>query len=158
MRRHGRPETIVTDRLRSYGTALKELGRGDGREVGRWLNSRVENSHLPFRRRERAMLRFGWMRTLKKVASVHASDHNHFPTERHFQDRNAYKETRTAALAVSRGPLAARTEGGVGGTETGSPSSDSTGGTVIAQKLRQVRISLTPPRKGNLACRICTSS
>jgi transposase-like protein len=35
MRRHGRPETIVTDRLRSYGAALKDLGRGDDREMGR---------------------------------------------------------------------------------------------------------------------------
>jgi putative transposase len=49
MKRHGRPETIVTDRLRSYGAALKELGRGDDREMGRWLNNRAENSHLPFR-------------------------------------------------------------------------------------------------------------
>ena len=55
MKRHGRPETIVTDWLRSYGAALKDLGRGDDREMGRWLNNRAENSHLPFRRRERAM-------------------------------------------------------------------------------------------------------
>src|SRR5690606_22385201 len=43
MKRHGRPETIVTDRLRSYGAALKDLGRGDDREMGRWLNNRAEN-------------------------------------------------------------------------------------------------------------------
>jgi putative transposase len=42
MKRHGRPETIVTDRLRSYGAALKDLGRGDDREMGRWLNNRAE--------------------------------------------------------------------------------------------------------------------
>ena len=58
IKRHGRVEVIVTDRLRSYGAALKDLGRGDDREMGRWLNNRTENSHLPFRRRERAMLRF----------------------------------------------------------------------------------------------------
>jgi len=103
MKRHGRPETIVTDRLRSYGAALKDLGRGDDREMGRWLNNRAENSHLPFRRRERAMLRFRRMHTLQKFASVHASIHNHFPTERHLQDRNAYKITRAAALAEWRG-------------------------------------------------------
>ncbi len=51
MKRHGRPETIITDRLRSYGAAPKELGRGDDREMGRWLNDHAENSHLPFRRR-----------------------------------------------------------------------------------------------------------
>ena len=80
MKRHGRPESIVTDRLRSYGAALKDLGRGDDREIGRWLNNPAENSHLPFRRRERAMLRFRRTRTLQKFASVHASVHNHFPT------------------------------------------------------------------------------
>ena len=46
MKRHGRPETIGTDRFRSYGAALKQLGRGDDREMGRWLNNRAENSHL----------------------------------------------------------------------------------------------------------------
>ena len=40
MKRHGRPENIVTDGLRSYGAALKDLGRGDDREMGRWLNNR----------------------------------------------------------------------------------------------------------------------
>jgi putative transposase len=85
MKRHVRPETIVTDKLRSYGAALKELGRGDDREMGRWLNNRAENSHLPFRRRDRAMLRFRRMHTLQKFASVHASVRNHFPTERHLQ-------------------------------------------------------------------------
>lgn len=49
MRRHGRPERLVTDRLRSYGAGLKDLGRGDDREMGRWANNRAENSHLPFR-------------------------------------------------------------------------------------------------------------
>ena len=107
MKRHGRPETIVTDRLRSYGAALKDLGRGDDRETGRWLNNRAENSHLPFRRRERAMLRFRRMRTLQKFASVHASVHNHFPTERHLQNRTHYKLYRAAALAEWRGLLAA---------------------------------------------------
>ena len=107
MKRHGRPQVIVTDRLRSYGAALKDLGRGDDREMGGWLNNRAENSHLPFRRRERAMLRFRRMRTLQKFASVHASVHNHFPTERHLQNRDHYKLTRAAALAEWRGLLAA---------------------------------------------------
>jgi putative transposase len=107
MKRHGRPETIVTDKLRSYGAALKDLGRGDEREMGRGLNNRAENSHLPFRRRERAMLRFRRMHTLQKFASVHASVHNHFPTERHLQDRDTYKQIRAAALAEWRDLLAA---------------------------------------------------
>ena len=54
-----------------------------------------------------AMLRFRRMRTLQKFASIHASVHNHFPTERHLQCRNTYKMTRAAALAEWRGLLAA---------------------------------------------------
>jgi len=81
LKRHGRPEQLVTDRLRSHGAALKELGRGDDREMGRWANNRAENSHLPFRRRERAMQRFRRMRNLQKSASVHASVCNHFNLE-----------------------------------------------------------------------------
>ena len=61
------------------------------------------------------MLRFRRMRTLQKFASVHASIHNHFPTERHLQDRNTYKQIRAAALAEWRCLLAARYQGGVGG-------------------------------------------
>ena len=106
MKRHGRPEVIVTDHLRSYGAALKDIGRSDDREMGRWLNNRAENCHLPFRRRERAMLRFRRMRTLQKFAAIHASVHNHFPTGCHLQSRNTYKMTRAAALAEWRGLLA----------------------------------------------------
>jgi putative transposase len=107
MKRHGRPEVIVSDKLRSYRAALKVLGRGDNRETGRWLNNRAENSHLPFRRRERAMLRFRRMRSLQKFASVQASIHNHFSTERHLQTRDTDKMTRAAALAEWRGFLVA---------------------------------------------------
>ena len=77
MHKHGRPEVIVTDRLRSHGAALKEIGAADRQETGRWLNNRAENSQLPFRRRERAMLRFRHMRSLQKFAAVHASAYNH---------------------------------------------------------------------------------
>jgi putative transposase len=103
MRRHGRPESIVTDRLRSYGAALKDLGRGDDREMGRWVNNRAENSHLPFRRRERAMLRFRRMRSLQKFASIHASVSNHFNQERTLSNRERYKADRDAALIEWRG-------------------------------------------------------
>jgi putative transposase len=99
LKRHGRPERIVTDGLRSYPAAMRELGNLDRREMGRWLNNRVENSHLPFRRRERAMLRFRQMKTLQKFASVHASVTNHFNQERHLVDRQTFRERRSAALA-----------------------------------------------------------
>jgi len=107
MKLHGRPDAIVTDRLRSYGAALKDLGRGDDREMGRWVNNRAENSHQPFRRRERAMLRFRRMRSLQKFASVHASVCNHFSQERALNSRSNYKASPAAALAEWRGLLVA---------------------------------------------------
>ena len=58
LKRHGSPNTITTDGLRSYRAAMNDLGNGEKQEIGRWANNRVENSHLPFRRRERVMLRF----------------------------------------------------------------------------------------------------
>ena len=99
MKRHGRTKAIVTDRCRSYGAALKEIGAIDLQETGRRLNNRAENSHLPFRRRERAMQRFRRMKTLQKFASVHASVHNHFSQERHLVSREEYRKRRSAALA-----------------------------------------------------------
>ena len=72
LKRHGKAEAIVTDGLKSYPAAMRELGNEDRREMGRWLNNRAENSHLPFRRRERAMQRFRQMKSLQKFASIHA--------------------------------------------------------------------------------------
>jgi putative transposase len=99
LKRHGRAETIVTDGLRSYPAAMRDLGNLDRREMGRWLNNRAENSHLPFRRRERAMQRFRRMKSLQKFATVHVGLHNHFNSERHLVDRQTYKLRRSAALA-----------------------------------------------------------
>lgn len=99
LKRHGRTEAIVTDGLRSYRAAMDELGCAQKQEIGRWTNNRAENSHLPFRRRERAMLRFRRMKSLQKFASVHANVHNHFNSERHLTDRQTYKIRRSAALA-----------------------------------------------------------
>jgi putative transposase len=102
MKRIGPPHVIVTDLLRSYGAAMQVIGNADKQETGRWLNNRAENSHQPFRRRERAMLRFRQTRTLQKFASVHASIHNHFNQERHLYSRANFKLDRTAALAEWR--------------------------------------------------------
>ena len=102
MKRYGSPNVIVTDRLRSYGAAMKVIGNADRQEVGRWKNNRAENSHLPFRRRERAMLRFRRMRSLQKFVSVHSSIHNHFNQERHLYSRNNFKLNRSAALSEWR--------------------------------------------------------
>ena len=102
MRNFGAPNIIVTDKLRSYGAAMKIVGNAKKQETGCWLNNRVENSHLPFRRRERAMLRFRRMRSLQKFVAVHASVYNHFNQERHLYSRCNFKLNRTAALAEWR--------------------------------------------------------
>ena len=102
LKRNGSPGTIVTDGLRSYRAARTELGNSEKQEVGRRANNRVENSHLPFRRRERAMLRFRQMESLQKFASVQANLHNHFNLERHITDRQTFKQRRSAALAEWR--------------------------------------------------------
>ena len=102
MKRYAQPHVIVTDKLRSYGAAMKGIGNADRQETGRWLNNMAENSHLPFRRRERAMQRFRRMRSLQKFAAVHSSVHNHFNSERHLYSRSNFKLNRTAALAEWR--------------------------------------------------------
>jgi len=107
MRKHGQPEEIVTDRLRSYGAALRELGSDSRQKTGRWESNRAENPHLPFRRRERAMLRFRRMRSLQTFAAVHASVSNHFNQERNLSSRDIFKRNRAAALAEWRDLLAA---------------------------------------------------
>ena len=107
IRRHGNHEIFVTDRLRSYGGAIKVIGNVDKQETGRWLNNRAENSHQPFRRRERVMIRFRRMRTLQKFVSAHFSVHNHFNQERHLYSRENFKLNRAVALAEWRGLCAA---------------------------------------------------
>jgi putative transposase len=102
MKRYGNPAVTVTDKLRSYGAAMKVIGNASRQETGRWQNNRAENSHLPFRRRERAMLRFQQMRSLQKFVAVHSSIHNHFNQERHLYSRTNFKLNRAAALAEWR--------------------------------------------------------
>ena len=78
MKRYGNPAVIVTDKLRTYAAAMEVIGNAKNQETGRWLNDRAENPQLPFRRQERAMLRFQQMRSLQKFGAVHSSVHNHF--------------------------------------------------------------------------------
>ena len=73
LKRHGSSDAITTGGLDSYKAAMKVLGNVD----------KQENSHLPFRRRERAMLRLRQMKSPQKFASVHANVHNHFSFERY---------------------------------------------------------------------------
>ena len=102
MKRYGRPHAIVTDRLKPYRAAMKLIGNDKVHEIGRWLNNRCENSHLPFRRQKQAMLRFRHMRRLQKFVSIHSSVFNHFNKERHLDSRDTFKAQREAALAEWR--------------------------------------------------------
>ena len=96
------PETIVTDRLGSYRAALRRLGIASRQDVGRYANNRAENSHLPFRRRERAMLGFRSMKTLQKFTAVQSAFTNHFNLERHLYKRSAFKANRDQAISAWR--------------------------------------------------------
>ena len=102
MKRLGKPNVIVTDKLRSYWAGMTIIGNADRQETGRWVNNRAENSHLPFRRRERAMLKFRLGPTLQKFAYVQASLQNHLNQERHLCSRLNFKLNRAAALAEWR--------------------------------------------------------
>jgi putative transposase len=99
MKRHGRSDVFVTDKLPSYGAATKAIGNADRQETGHQLNNRAENSRQPFRRRERAMLRFRPMRGSQGYTAVHASVHTHFNAERHLCSRLNFKLNRAAAIA-----------------------------------------------------------
>ena len=81
---------------------MKVIGNEGRQEVGRHLNNRVENSHLPLRRRERAMLRFRQKRSLQKFVAVHSSVFNLFNQGRALYRRGIFKLNRTAALAEWR--------------------------------------------------------
>jgi putative transposase len=108
MKKYGQPRSVVTDGLCSYPAAMKEIGNADRHEVGRRLNNRAENSHQPFRRRERAMQLFRSAKTLQKFSSIHAQVHNHFNQERHLVTREVSKQSGLAlgkwrALLKERG-------------------------------------------------------
>ncbi|MGB0844656.1 MAG: IS6 family transposase [Alphaproteobacteria bacterium] len=106
MKRYGKPKSVVTDRLKSYRAAMKMIGNEGIQHTERWTNNRCENSHLPFRRREYAMLRFRSMACLPKFVSVHASIHNHFNQDRQQNLRANFKKNRDQAMVKWRSLLA----------------------------------------------------
>jgi len=112
MKRYGRPKQIVTDKLASYGAAMKVIGNADKQDTSRWENNRCENFHLLFRRRDAlarfrkhrfqglyAMLHFRDMGGLQKFVSIHSSVYNHFNHQRHLVSRQKFKQDRSASLA-----------------------------------------------------------
>jgi putative transposase len=101
------PERLVTDDLRSYRAAARDLGIEHLHERGRWKNNRVENSHQPTRRRERKMQRFKSARSAQKFLSTHAAVFNTFNVQRHLTSAQTHRTLRTAAMGTWREVVAA---------------------------------------------------
>ena len=79
MKKHGRvPKRFITDKLRSYGAAKREIAPGVEHRSHKGLNNRAENSHLPFRKRERAMQGFRSPGALQRFVSIHSAIRNCF--------------------------------------------------------------------------------
>jgi transposase-like protein len=94
------PDQIVTDGLASYPAALKVLKGQKRHKPGRLRdNNRVENSHLPVRRRERKMQRFKSQGHAQRFVSTHSAIYNAFNLQRHLVSRKTLRTFRTAALA-----------------------------------------------------------
>jgi len=101
------PERLVTDDLRSYGSAARDLGLEKRRERGRWKNNRAENSHQPTRRRERKMQRFKSAGSAQKFLSTHAAVYNTFNVQRHLSSARTHRTLRAAAMSTWREAVAA---------------------------------------------------
>lgn len=72
------PRRIVTDKLRSYGAAKREVVTGLEQRAHKGLNNRAENSHLPFRKREQCKQGFRSPGGLQRYVSCHSAVRNCF--------------------------------------------------------------------------------
>ncbi len=97
--KYGKPHEVVTDKLGSYRAALREFGYSGIHETGQYKNNLCENSHLHFRRRERAMNRFRSVGSLQKFTSIQSQFHNHFQHQRHLETRLTFKKLRDQSLS-----------------------------------------------------------
>ena len=102
MKKYGLPRSIVTDRLRAYSAAMKEISTADRHEVGGHLNNRAENSHQPFRPWERAMQQFRSMKTLQKFQFSSRPGPQPIQSGAHLVTRQVYKQRRSIALTEWR--------------------------------------------------------
>ena len=98
VKQHGKPKEIITDKLRSYGAALRDLDMKHLRNTKQYANNQVENSHLHFRRREKMMNRFRSMGSLQKFIHLQSTFQNHFNLERHLEKRNTFKDLRQSSF------------------------------------------------------------
>ncbi len=92
------PECFITDDLRSYGAAARDLGIEKRHQRGRWRNNRAENSHQPTRRRERKMQGFKSRGSAQRFLSTHAAVHNTFNVQRHLTSARTHRTFRAAAM------------------------------------------------------------
>jgi putative transposase len=100
------PDRLITDDLRSYGAAARDLGIESRHERGRWKNNRAENSHQPTRRRERKMQRFRSPGSAQKFLSAHAAVYNIFNVQRHLTSADTHRVFRATAMNAWRAALA----------------------------------------------------
>jgi len=96
------PENLVTDDLRSYHDAARDLGIERRHCTNRWRNNRAENSHQPTRRRERKMQGFKSVGSAQKFLSVHAAVHNTFTIQRHLISARTHRGFRDSAMQTWR--------------------------------------------------------
>jgi len=101
------PSRMITDHLRSYAAAARDLGIERRHERGRWKNNRAENSHQSTRRRERKMQRFKSAGSAQKFLSTHAAVYNIFNVQRHLTSARTHRAFRAAAMNTWREALAA---------------------------------------------------
>ena len=94
------PDTFITDKLPSYGAALKALGLARHHDFGGRKNNRAENSHLPVRQRERRMQRFKSARSAQRFLSTHATVYNTFNVQRHLISRKTLRQFRNHAMGL----------------------------------------------------------
>src|ERR671929_724880 len=92
------PAVVVTDKLRSYGAAFREMGLAARHEQGQRMNNRAENSHQPTRRRERKMQGFKSPGSAQRFLACHAALQNIFNLQRHLISRATLRRFRAAAL------------------------------------------------------------
>ncbi len=93
------PRKIVTDKLRSYGVAHRELIPETIHDTSRYANNRAELSHQPTRVRERGMRRFKSMQQAQRFLTVHAAVYNLFILGRHLVSAKNYRFFRMRAFA-----------------------------------------------------------